>query len=198
MTRLPGRTTATALLLPFAFLAAACGAEDVSAPTSTSPPSTWIEVTSPVEGTRPDEPAVSTPKRFVDGDVCALLGEQEITDAAGTPYARRISAEPGERCTWQLGDTPDDNGQPVEVFFVHVQPADRWLGVEQGSVKGHPTRRQDRDGICMLRIALHQPGSGRSERAVMSVNLRLADRTADACPAAQSLAELVLDRLPAA
>ncbi|GAA0232256.1 hypothetical protein GCM10010492_33680 [Saccharothrix mutabilis subsp. mutabilis] len=142
--------------------------------------------------------APETPRHFTDGDVCALLTEPEIVTAASTPYARTVESQPGQRCVWQVGDTLDERGRPVDTVIVQVGGADSWLGEEQGAIAGHPARRRGWDGLCLLRAALRKPVDDTDKRAVLTLVLRPGNPTANACASAQSLAELVLSRLPAA
>ncbi|CAL9413734.1 hypothetical protein SUDANB95_01699 [Actinosynnema sp. ALI-1.44] len=142
--------------------------------------------------------APESPRDFTDGDVCGLLTEPEIVTAAGTPYARTVESQPGQRCVWQVGDTLDERGRPVDTVIVQVGGTDSWLGEEQGVIAGHPARRRGWDGLCLLRAALRKPVDDTDKRAVLTLVLRPGNPTANACASTQFLAQLVLTRLPAA
>lgn len=193
---------ATVGLLTFAFLVAGCtGTPDpapAAPPSATSvPPSTWGPVPESTDP-RPQDLAASSPKRFTGGDVCALLTVEEIMATAKAPSAEDLVTEPGKRCSWQLGDSVDAKGMPAEFLIIQVHRADMWQGTEQGVISGHPTRRRSQAGLCVLRVALRKPVDQHTDQPVMAVSLKRAGEQADVCPAAQSLAALALDRLPAA
>jgi hypothetical protein len=191
---------ATVGLLTFAFLVAGCTGTPDPAPTTPSTtsvaPSTWGPV--PSADARPQDLAASAPKKFTDGDVCKLLTLEEIKATAKSPSAEDLITDPGKRCSWQLGDSVDDKGMPAEFLIIQVHRADMWQGAEQGVISGHPTRRRSQEGLCVLRIALRKPVDQHTDQPVMAISLKRTADQADVCPAAQSLAALALDRLPAA
>ncbi|WP_447007932.1 hypothetical protein ACRAKI_16285 [Saccharothrix isguenensis] len=197
---------ATVGLLTFAFLVAGCTGtpEPTTTATTTEPsatsvaPSTWGPAPATTERARPEELNAAAPKRFTDGDVCELLTSQEITATAQVSSAEDLVTDPGKRCSWQLGDSVDAKGMPAEFLIIQVHLADMWQGTEQGVINGHPTRRRSQEGLCVLRIALRKPADQHTDQPVMAVSLKRTAEQADVCPAAQSLAALVLDRLPAA
>lgn len=189
-------------LLALVFLVTGCTTQNAMTTGQTSSPPetpTWVTVPYPVQTIERAALSTSTPKRITDRtDLCELLAEQEIVSTAKVPFARHLVPEPGERCRWRLSDTADAKGLPVDTLVVQAHPATLWLGTEQASIDGHPTRRRGGDGICILRVALHQPNDDDTDRPVLGIILGGADTTADVCPAAQTLAELALDRLPTA
>ncbi|MBB4966923.1 hypothetical protein [Saccharothrix violaceirubra] len=86
------------------------------------------------------------------------------------PSAKPVGRLPGELCMWQLGD-------------------------EKGLVDGYPARRRSGEGFCGYEVGLRRPET-RNDRVVLTVDLRRADKTADACPATQKLTEAALGRVP--
>ncbi|RKT55525.1 hypothetical protein [Saccharothrix australiensis] len=204
MIRFAGRSAVSSLLLASVFLIGGCTtpAPAVTGQTSetTAQSSSWVSVEPSRESVRPHELANDAPKRFADdGDLCALVTGQEIVSITGAPFARVAATEPNAWCRWQLSDTLNDKGVPVAWLMILAHPADLWLGTEQGAVGGHPVRRRAGDGLCLLRVGLREPAGDRhTDRPVMGVMLEVQDAGADVCRSAQSLTELVLDRLPAA
>ncbi|MFI9818233.1 DUF3558 family protein [Saccharothrix variisporea] len=202
MIRSAGRSAA---LLPLLLLLSACATSSPaspgpssSGPSSSAGPATWVSVDPSADADRPDVPATDRPKRIAaDADLCELLLEEEIKAATGAPYARRGKPVAGTLCVWQLSDVVGDQGTPTEMLMLTSMPAGTWLGEEQGVVGGYPTRKRIGDGMCALKVALRRPEAP-TDKVVLVVNLTLADKTTNPCPAAQKLAETALPRVPGA
>ncbi|MEV8442621.1 DUF3558 family protein [Actinosynnema sp. NPDC051121] len=199
---MPRTTGRSAALLALLLGVSACATSSPASPASPAQPQSspdraaWVSVTPPAETVRPDELATDRPKRIAaDADVCALLTEQEVTAATGAPSARTGRPVPGTLCLWQLGDTVDDRGTPVETLILTSAVPGMWLGEEQGVVAGYPARRRAEDGTCALRVGLRRPDAP-TDKAVLTVSLQVADKTIVPCPAAQTLAEAALNRVP--
>lgn len=202
MTRSVGLSAAL-LSLPLLWVSACTTSPLASSPSSESPSSSsnraaWVSVTQQAETVRPEELATDRPKRIAaDADVCGLLTEQEVVSATGAPFARTGRPVPGTLCLWQLGDAVDDRGTPTETLTLTSALPGVWLGEEQGVVGGYSTRRRVGDGLCILKVGLRQPDAP-TDKVVLVVGLNLADKTTDPCPAAQSLTETALGRVPSA
>ncbi|NUT99875.1 MAG: DUF3558 family protein [Saccharothrix sp.] len=181
-------------------LLAACTPGPTPPPTSppATPPATaasgWDRVPDPHAEAEFADLATGTPLRFPEGDVCALLTEQEIVTTIGVPHARPTGPPGPRRCTWQVGDGTDDRGRQRERLIVDGGGIEWWTGPEQGTVAGHPARRVPEDGWCLLRVALHEPVDDTDETAVLQVSLQRGNL--DTCAAAQALAELLMTRMP--
>jgi hypothetical protein len=190
-----------ALLVLSLLCVSACSASSPgqsATPSSSPDQAAWVSVTEQTETVRPEELNTDRPKRIAaDADLCALLTEREVTAVTGAPHARTGRPVPGALCMWQIGDAVDDRGTPVQMLTLTSAPLGGWLGEEQGVIDGYPTRRRVGDDFCVLKVGLRHPDAP-TDRVVLAVHLRLADKATAPCPAAQTLAESAVSRVPGA
>jgi len=73
-----------------------------------------------------------------------------------------------------------------------------WFGTEKSVIDAHPAMRAQREDMCTFMTALRAPSGGHDDRPILAMRMFFDGRPANLCEPAESLAKIILRRLPSA
>ncbi|WP_433261156.1 DUF3558 family protein [Actinosynnema sp. CS-041913] len=197
MNRLAAKSARTAVLVALV-LTAGCATTTTDAtgqpPATPSAPGTSSS-TSEVSDAQAELRAetVSDPHELPD-DLCTLLDSGEVSTALGIAVMEGQRNQPN-RCNWSVEGSVDAQGRPDSGLVAFSAPVIAWLG-ERAEIGGYPARRKGDHGVCHLTVLLEAATEDRPKPAGLSMIVVVKDSTADQCAATESLARLIVSRLP--